>query len=83
MAKTTQWGHVERALVYLTTLLLDRLSPLSGSAVLCTTFPQKLTTAHLESPQKIFHDQSPQKNGADLAGVEPATSLSPVGRASN
>ena len=35
--------------VYLTTRLLGRLSPLSGSPVLCTFFRQKLTTALLES----------------------------------
>ena len=34
--------------VYLTTLLLGSLSPLSGYPVLCTFFRQKLTTAHLE-----------------------------------
>ena len=36
-------------LVYLTTHLLGRLSPLSGKPVLCTFFHQKLTTALLES----------------------------------
>ena len=42
--------------------------------VLCTFFRQKLTTALLESaegrewPYKIFHDQSPRKNVADLGG---------------
>ena len=35
--------------IYLTTRLLDRLSPLSGLPVLCTFFRQKLTTALLES----------------------------------
>ena len=35
--------------VYLTTLLLGRLSPLRGKPVLCTFFCQKLTTALLES----------------------------------
>ena len=29
---------------------------------------------------EIFHNQSPRKNVADLGGVEPATSWSPVGR---
>ena len=68
---------------------LSRLSPLSGKPVLWTFFHQKLTTALLESvegrewPQKIFDDQSPWKNIAYLAGVEPATSWSPVGCASN
>ena len=37
--------------VYLTTHLLGRLSPLSGSPVLCTFFRQKLTTALLESAE--------------------------------
>ena len=46
--------------VYLTTLSLGKLSPLSGEPVLCTFFCQKLTTALLEStegrewPQKFF-----------------------------
>ena len=31
----------------------------------------------------MFHDQSPRKNVADPAGVESATSWSPVGRTSN
>ena len=35
--------------VYLTTLLLGRLSPLSCEQVLCTFFCQKLTNALLES----------------------------------
>ena len=66
------------------TLLLSRLSPLSGLLVLWAFFRQKLTTALLESaegrewPQKIFHDQSPRKNVA-----EPTTYWSPVGHASN
>ena len=37
--------------VYLTTLLLGRLSPPSGKPVLCTFFCQKLTTALLESAE--------------------------------
>ena len=37
--------------IYLTTLLLGRLSPLSGLPVLCTSFCQKLTTALLESAE--------------------------------
>ena len=67
-------GSCRARSVYLTTCLLGRLSPLSGSPVLCTCFRQKLTTALLESaegrewPQKIFHDQSPRKNVADLGG---------------
>ena len=56
---------------------------------MCTFFHQKLITALLKSadgrewPYKIFHDQSPRKNVADPAGVEPATSWSPVGSKSN
>ena len=71
--------------VYLTTLLLGRLSPLSGWPVLCTFFHQKLTTALLEPaeegewPWKYFMIKSPHKNVADLAGVKPATSWSSVG----
>ena len=42
-------GSCRARSVYLTTRLLGRLSPLSGSPVLCTFFPQKLTTALLES----------------------------------
>ena len=67
-------GSCRARSVYLTTHLLGRLSPLSGLPVLCTFFRQKLTTALLESaegrewPQKIFHDQSPRKNVADLSG---------------
>ena len=67
-------GSCQAWSVYLTTRLLGRLSPLSGLPVLCTFFRQKLTTALLESaegrewPQKIFHDQSPRKNVADLGG---------------
>ena len=37
--------------VYLTTLLLGRLSPLSGKPELCTFLRQKLTTALLESAE--------------------------------
>ena len=45
--------------------------------VLCTFFPQKLTTALLESgvgkewSQKTFHGQSPRKNAADPLGLNP------------
>ena len=51
---------------------------------MCTFFRQKLTTALLELadgrewPQKIFYNQSPQKND-----VEPAISRSLVERAFN
>ena len=50
---------------------------------------QTLTTALLDTAEgrawrkKIFHDQSPWKNVADLAGVKPATSWSPDGCTSN
>ena len=46
--------------VYLTTLLLDRLSPLSGEPA-----------EGWEWPEKIFHDQSPRKNVASPAGSNP------------
>ena len=62
-------GSYRARSVYLATRLLGRLSPLSGQPVLCTFFRQKLTTAFLESAEgKIFHDQSPRKNVADLGG---------------
>ena len=44
-------GSCRARSVYLTTLLLGRLSPLSGLPVLCTFFRQKLTTALLESAE--------------------------------
>ena len=72
--------------VYHITLLLGRLNPLCGWPVLCIFFRQKLTSALLESAEerrKHFVIKSPRKNVADLAGVEPATSWSPVGRESN
>ena len=75
--------------IYLPSLLLGKLSPLSGYPVLCAFFRQKLTTALLESaevrewPQKVFHDQSPGKNVANPAGAKPANSWSPVARTSN
>ena len=40
-AKSTQWRHCQGWLVYLTTLLLGRLSPLSRWPVLCTFFHHK------------------------------------------
>ena len=46
-------GSCRARSVYLTTLLLGRLSPLSGYPVLCTFFRQKLTTALLESAGKV------------------------------
>ena len=72
-------GSCQARLVYPTTHLLGRFSPLSGLPVLCTVFRQKLITALLESAgendhKKIFHDQSPQKNVADLVEIEPGTS---------
>ena len=44
-------GSCRARSVYLTTRLLDRLSPLSGKPVLCIFFRQKLTTALLESAE--------------------------------
>ena len=44
-------GSCRARSVSLTTRLLGRLSPLSGSPVLCTFFHQKLTTALLESAE--------------------------------
>ena len=44
-------GSCQARSVYLTTLLLGRLNPLSGLPVLCTFFRQKLTTALLESAE--------------------------------
>ena len=75
--------------VYLTTRFLGRLSPLSGSPVLCTFFCQKLTTALLESAEgrewlkmtrKYFTINLHERMLPTSAGVEPATSWSPVGR---
>ena len=67
-------GLCQAQSVYLTTRLLDRLSPLKRLTNIVHIFCQKLTTAFLESeegrewPYKIFHDQSPRKNVADLGG---------------
>ena len=72
--------------VYLTTRLLGRLGPLSGLPVLCTFFRQKLTTALLESGKgetdrrKYFMINLHERMLPSSAGVEPATSWSPVGR---
>ena len=71
--------------VYLTTRLLGRLSPLSSSPVLCTFFRQKLTTALLEwkgenDHRKYFMINLHERMLLTSAGVEPATSWSPVGR---
>ena len=44
-------GSCRARSIYLTTLLLGRLRPLSGLPVLCTFFRQKLTTALLESAE--------------------------------
>ena len=44
-------GVMSSAVVYLTTRLLGRLSPLSGLPVLGIFFRQKLTTALLESAE--------------------------------
>ena len=82
--------------VYLTTLVLGRLSPLSVYSVLCTFFRQKLTTALLESaegrgwPRKGENDRRKyvminihEWMLPSSAEVELATSWSPFGRASN
>ena len=75
--------------VYLTTLLLGRLSPLRVKPVLCIFFHQKLQLTFLNQLKgendlrKYFMIKSPRKNVANPAGVERATSWSPVGRASN
>ena len=45
-------GSCQARLVYLITLLLGRLRPLSGKPVLCTFFRQKLITALLESAEE-------------------------------
>ena len=88
-------GSCRARSVYLTTGLLGRLRPLCGYSVLCTFFRQKLTTALLEwkgenDRRKYFIIKSPRKNVADLGGVcvcvggiEPITSWSLVGCASN
>ena len=44
-------GSCQMWSVYLTILLLGRLSPLSGQPILCTFLRQKLTTALLESAE--------------------------------
>ena len=78
-------GSCRARSVYLTTRLLGRLS-LSGSPVLCTFFRQKLTTALLESAEKknerrkYFMINLHERMLPTSAGVEPATSWSPVGR---
>ena len=73
-------GSCRARSVYLTTRLLGRLSPLSG--LLCTFFRQKLTTALLESAEgrKYFMINLHERMLPTSAGVEPATSWSPVGR---
>ena len=79
-------GSCRARSVYLTTRLLGRLSPLSGKPVLCTFFRQKLTTALLESAKgenhhrKYFMINLHERMLPTSAGVEPATSWSPVGR---
>ena len=70
--------------VYLTTLLLGRLSPLSGkqvSGIVPILLPETdnllpfLNQQKGENdPRKYFMVKSPRKNVADPAGVEPSTS---------
>ena len=75
--------------VYLTTLLRGRLSPLSSLPVCVHSFARNWQLLFLNQwkggndHRKYFMIQSPWKNVANLAGVEPATSWAPVGRASN
>ena len=80
-------GSCRAQSVYLTTLLLGRLSPLSGWPVLCTFFRQKLTTALLHwisrrermTTESISWSISTKKFCPPLARVEPATYWSLVG----
>ena len=71
-------GSCRARSVYLTTLLLGRLSPLKQLTSNKHILSPETTTALLESadgrewPVKIFHDKSPWKNVANLMGVEPA-----------
>ena len=64
-AQSTQWGHVERGSVYLTTRLLGRLSPLSGSF---TGNWQLLFLNQWKGENDRRNDLSPRKNVADLGG---------------
>ena len=69
-----QLGSCRVQSIYQTTLLLGRLSPLSGSPGLCTFFRQQLTTALLDSaegiewPQKIFYGQISSKERCQPEG---------------
>ena len=75
--------------VYLTTLLLGRLSALSVNQYCAHSFARNWQLPFLNQPKeendrrKYFMIKSPRKNVADPAGFEPATSWSPVRRASN
>ena len=73
--------------VYLTTLLLGRLSTLKRlTSIVLILSPETDNCPSWISGRermKIFHDQFPQKNVAYLEGVEPVTSWSPVGHTSN
>ena len=82
----TPMGSCRAQSVYLTTRLLGRLSPLSGSPVLCTFFRQKLTTAFLNQRKrendrrKYFMINFQERMLPTMVGIEPTTSWSPVGR---
>ena len=80
-------GSCRARSVYLTTPLLGRLCPLSGSPVLCTFFRQKLTFLNQRKGEndrrKYFMINLHKRMLPTSAGVEPAISWSPVGRASN
>ena len=77
-------GSCRARSAYLTTRLLGRLSPLSAKPVLCTFFRQKLTTALQRKEEndrrKYFLINLHERMLPTSAGVEPATSWSPVGR---
>ena len=77
-------GSCRARSVYLTTHILGRLSPLSGSPVLCTFFRQKLPFLNQRKGEndrrKYFMINLHERMLPTSAGVEPATSWSPIGR---
>ena len=83
------FGSCRAKSVYLTTLLLGGLSPLRVNQCCAHSFARNwqlpfLNQRNGESDRrKYFMINSPWKNVGDLAGVEPTTSWSPVGCASN
>ena len=83
------WSTVESRQaqsVYLTTLLLGRLSPLSTQLIRlpsndnCPSWISRIESVTME---KYFMIKSPGKNVDDPVMVKPATSRSPVRQASN